>query len=146
VAKVNSCGSLPSIGSTGMPSASATSGFKIHCTNARGSDPFNLKNGVLIYSVDGPDNIPFLGGVLCVLAPVKRTITLPPAAMGTPNMCDAMHMIDMNAFTQNMIPGQRVPDPALSVACQQVWCQWIARDTITNGSLVSDALTYVQGM
>jgi hypothetical protein len=116
--------------------------------NARGSDPFNLKNGVLIYSVSGPGNSPFLGGTLCLKPgfPVKRTVTLPPASMGTPNLCDAMHMIDMNAYTQGMIPGQSMPDAALLIACQQVWCQWIARDTVTNGSLVSDALTYVQGM
>jgi hypothetical protein len=145
-AKVNSCGTLPMIGSMGVPSATAASGFTVHCQNARGSDPFNLKNGVLIYSVSGPGNTPFLGGTLCLdpAFPIKRTITLPPAAMGTPNMCDAMHMIDMNAFTQNMIPGQGMPDPALLMAAQQVWCQWVARDTLTNGSLVSDALTYVQ--
>jgi hypothetical protein len=146
-AKPSSCGTLPAIGSSGTPSATAASGFEITCINARGSDPFNLKNGVLIYSVTGPGNAPFQGGTLCLMAgaPIKRTITLPPAVAGTPGNCDAVHVIDMNAFAQKQIPGQANPDLALTQVCQQVWCQWFARDSVASGPLLSDALTYVLG-
>ena len=119
------------------------------CSNARGSDSKNLKNGVLIYSVVGPGNTPFLGGTLCLAtgggAVIKRTSTNPPIVPGTPGLCDAVHMIDMNTYTQDLLPVQSNPDPALTMPLTQVWCQWIARDTISNGALVSDALTYIQG-
>jgi hypothetical protein len=144
-AKVNSCGSLPTIAGAGTPSATDSAGFVVSLTNARASDGFNLKQGVLIYSVTGPDSMPFMGGTLCVARTIKRTITLPPIVPGTPGSCDAMHLIDMNAFTQNAIPGQGTPDAALSMPLQQVWCQWVSRDTVANGTLLSDALTYVQG-
>jgi hypothetical protein len=59
--------------------------------------------------------------------------------------CNAIHGIDMNAFTQGTIAGQGTPDLALKQIGTQVWCQWIARDTMANGQLLSNSLTYVQG-
>jgi len=143
-AKVNSCGSLPTIGSSGTPSATARSGFLVSCSNARASAPNNLKNGVLIYSVTGSSGMPFFNGFLCVAPQVKRTITLPPAVPGTVGLCDAEHQIDFNAFTQGLIPGQATPDPALEQPCQRVFAQWFARDLLYNGPLQSGGLTWVQ--
>ena len=144
-AKVNSCGTMPTILGNGAPSATASVGFIVRLINARASSQGNLKQGVLIYSVTGTFNAPFAGGILCVAPPIRRTITRPPAAPGTNGECDAIHGIDMNAFTQGKIVGQGTPDPALKVIGTQVWCQWIARDTKANGQLLSNALTYVQG-
>jgi hypothetical protein len=144
-AKINSCGTAPTILGNGVPSATAAVGFVVRCINARGSGLGNLKQGVLIYSVTGPNNAPFAGGILCLAAPIRRTITRPPAAPGTLGECDAIHGIDMNTFTQGAIPNQGPPDPALKQIGTQVWCQWIARDTKANGELLSNALTYVQG-
>jgi hypothetical protein len=146
-AKTNSCGTLPVIGSSGVASVTSPNGYIVDLRNARASNAGGLKQGVLIYSVDGPGNVPFAGGTLCLspAGPIKSTVVLPPASPGTAGQCDAAHAIDMNAFAQGLIPGQTVPDPALSTPCTQVWCQWIARDTLAAGPLVSDGLTYVQG-
>jgi len=144
-AKTNSCGTVPTILGNGAPSATAPVGFIVRCINARASSLGNLKQGVLIYSVTGTMNAPFAGGTLCIAPPIRRTITRPPAAPGTLGNCDAIHGIDMNAFTQGTIAGQGSPDPALKQIGTQVWCQWIARDTKASGQLLSNALTYMQG-
>ncbi|MEO6710021.1 MAG: hypothetical protein ABIP42_10625 [Planctomycetota bacterium] len=69
-AKVNSLGCAPSIGSIGIPSASAGSGFTINGSNVR-----NMKPGMLLYGLSGPAAIPFHGGTLC-LAAHKRSLSV----------------------------------------------------------------------
>ena len=66
-AKVNSVGCTPSIGSAGMPTLSGADDFFITA-----ADVLNNKPGVMIWS-HAPNNVPFMGGILCVAPPISRT-------------------------------------------------------------------------
>jgi hypothetical protein len=135
-AKTNSCGSLPAISATGIPSASSASGFTVEAAQAKGG-----KCGLLIYSDAGPamPAPPFQGGFLCMAAPVRRTIAVCDTG-GTPGACDGSLSIDMNAFAAGALGGN--PLPSLSQPGTQVDCQFWGRDTPGN-SLLTDALRYV---
>jgi hypothetical protein len=137
-AKTNSCGTLPAMLYLGFPSATATTGFRVGVVNARGT-----KAGLLIYSDAGPTNQPFLGGTLCVAPmPLKRG---PPKVdgNGTAGQCNGVLSMDMNEFAAGLGGGN--PAPFLSLPGRHVTCQWWARDTVANGSLLSNALSYVVG-
>jgi hypothetical protein len=136
VAKVNSCAGTPAIASAGLPRASAASGFVISATGAREG-----RLGILLYTPNGSASLPFHGGTLCV-APqgLKRG---PPviATGGTPGpSCDAVFRIDWNAFAAGAAGGN--PAAFLASAGQQVNVQWWGRDSVANGSFLSDALFY----
>jgi len=136
VAKVNALGCTPSIGFIGTPKAGQLSGYTVRATNVR-----NNKPGLLIYGVNGGASNPFLGGTLCVAAPIKRTT--PVAAGGNPapaNDCSGVYSIDFSRFAAGLLGG--TPLPALSVAGTAVNCQFWGRDpgfaapnnaTLTNG-------------
>jgi photosystem II stability/assembly factor-like uncharacterized protein len=64
--KVNSVGLSAALGSTGVPSASA-GGFSIQVAGGVPGKP-----GVLFYGVNGANNVPFMGGVLCAQPPHVR--------------------------------------------------------------------------
>jgi len=138
-AKVNSLGCTPAIGWAGEPRASLSSGFTVSGSNVR-----NQKAGVLLYTVDGRAAIPFQGGVLCLDAPIRRT--LGASSGGTPlpaNDCTGVYAIDMNAFAAGALGGK--PLPALGVAGTVVDCQWWGRDNgfpAPNNTTLSDALEY----
>ena len=137
-AKVNSCGNLPAIGLSGVPSASAGSGFTVNASSSKGT-----KCGLLLYGDDGPAQpaFPFSGGLLCVAPQIKRSVGVCDAT-GTPGACDGVLAIDMNAFATGALGGN--PLPSLLVPGTQVNCQFWGRDTPGN-SLLSDALQYVVG-
>lgn len=135
-AKQNSCGGFPSIASLGLPSASATTGFRVGCFSTRAAKP-----GLLLYSNAGPAALPFQGGTLCVGPSVlKRT---PPSVdgNGTPGQCNGVLSIDMNEFASGNAGGN--PAQFLLVPGTPVQLQWWGRDTLANGSLLSNALAYV---
>jgi len=67
VAKTNSLGCVPSIGSLGMPSRSGPDDFFVTASNVR-----NNKLGIMLWSRT-PGNTPFFGGTLCLGQPFKRT-------------------------------------------------------------------------
>jgi len=119
--KINSQGCVPLISGTGMPSASATSGYLIQC-----DDVINNKSGLLFYGVNGQAGAPFQGGTLCVAAPIKRTPGLFSGGNPPPNDCSGLLSIDFNAFAQGLAGGN--PLPALQVAGTVVNCQWWGRD------------------
>jgi hypothetical protein len=133
-AKPNSCGSLPSIGWTGAPSASASSGFVVHAANTKAG-----KAGLLLYTDAGRGNAPFQGGILCLDAgSVRRTLAVFDTT-GTPGQCDGVLAFDMNAFAAGALGGN--PLASLSVPGTQIDCQFWGRDTPGN-ALLSDALEY----
>jgi len=133
-AKQNSCGILPSIGWTGGPSASASSGFVVHVDNAKAG-----KAGLLLCTDAGRGNAPFQGGILCLNSnPIKRTLAVFDTT-GTPGQCDGVLAFDMNAFAAGALGGN--PLASLSVPGTQVNCQFWGRDTPGN-ALLSDALEY----
>lgn len=135
-AKLNSCGSLPAIAASGSSSAGATSGFVVRVDQAKA-----LKGGLLLYSDSGPGAAPFQGAWLCVgTAPLKRSAPVTDTS-GTPGQCDGRLAIDLNAFAAGLLGGN--PLASLSLPGTPIHCQFWARDTIANGSLLSDGLRYV---
>ena len=72
-AKLNSQGCLPAIGHLGAPTLSGLDDFYVTAANV-----LNDKVGILIWS-HGPNNLPFMGGTLCIAPPIVRT---PPQNSG----------------------------------------------------------------
>jgi hypothetical protein len=139
-AKTNSLGCIPAIGSSGIPSASVSSGFAVSATNVR-----NQKVGILLYTLGGRTALPFQGGWLCLAAPIRRT----PARGSGGHMpqahdCSGGYRIDMNAFAAGAVGG--TPHPELRVPGMGVHCQWWGRDPgAVAGSSLTDALHYQTG-
>jgi glucose/arabinose dehydrogenase len=137
--KFNSLGCLPTIASTGMPSASQGVGFVVTCSDVR-----NQKPGLLFYSVNGQASTPFQGGTLCVNPPVKRTPATNSGGSALPaNDCTGIYSIDMNLFAVGGLGG--TPLPALLVHGTVVDCQWWGRDPgfpAPNNTTLSNGLEY----
>jgi len=112
-AKTNSAGCVPSIATSGTPSASAGSGFSINTTSV-----LDNKFGLYFYSKTGGNNAPFQGGTLCAQPPLVYTM-LQNSAGTAP--CGGAFQIDFNAYVASGA------DPGL-VAGQQVWAQTWSRD------------------
>jgi hypothetical protein len=138
-AKINSLGCTPTIGSTGNPSASATSGFVV-----TGGQVRNVKPGLLLYSATGRAAVPFQGGFLCLSSPVRRSVPLNSGGTPLPAAdCTGVYAIDMNSFAQGLLGG--TPAAALLVPGQVIDCQFWGRDPgfpAPNNSTLSDALEY----
>jgi hypothetical protein len=140
-AKVNSLGCTPAIGSSGMPIAGALSGFGVSAINVR-----NQKPGLLLYSVSGRASTPFSGGILCLRAPIKRSIGLASGGSASGNDCTGTYAIDMNAFAAGALGG--TPLPALATMGTCVTCEFWGRDNgfaAPNNTTLSDALEYTVG-
>ena len=99
-AKLNSLGCLPSIGSTGTSSATFGSGFTVNVVNV-----LNNKPGLFIYGNSGRAATPLSGGLLCVGAPIKRSIALNSAGASPPNDCSGTYSMDFNAFAVGALGG-----------------------------------------
>ncbi|MEO6709705.1 MAG: hypothetical protein ABI054_07485, partial [Planctomycetota bacterium] len=137
-AKLNSLGCLPSILSSGVPSASAGSGFVVQGSNVR-----NVKPGLLLYGVNGRASTPFQGGFLCMSPGVRRSTPLNSGGSPSGNDCTGVYSIDMNAFAVGALGG--TPLPALTVAGTRVDCQFWGRDqgfSVPNNSTLTNALEY----
>ncbi len=130
-AKVNSNGCTPTIGWSGAPSASASSGFSISATNV-----LNNKSGLFFYSSNGQQAAPFQGGTLCVKLPLKRTALQSSNGNPPPNDCSGSYSIDFNEYVASGV------DPAL-VAGSTIDGQYWARDpgfSAPNNTSLSNAL------
>jgi hypothetical protein len=140
-AKVNSLGCTPAIGSSGIPSATAGSGFNVTCANVR-----NQKSGLLFYKVNGTQTgVAFQGGFLCVgPSGIKRTGATSSGGNALPaNDCSGNYSTDMNAFA--LSAGPPIPDPGLQVPGNIVHCQQWGRDQgfpAPNNTTLSDGLEY----
>jgi hypothetical protein len=87
-------GCVPAISGTGIPSASAGSGFTISVANVEG-----LKAGLIFYGLSGGYAVPWSAtstSFLCVKSPTQRTPTQDSG--GTVNACDGAYSMDWNAY------------------------------------------------
>ena len=141
-AKTNSLGCVPEIAGQGFASATSGSGFVVSSLNQ-----LNNKAGLLLYGTTGQASTPFLGGILCINAPLKRSIPLSSQGNAPPTLdCSGGYAIDMNAFASGSLGGN--PLPALSVAGTTVDCQYWGRDpgfVAPENVSLSDALEYQVG-
>jgi hypothetical protein len=139
LAKVNSLGCQPAIGSSGAPSATATWGFVVTCSNVR-----NNKVGLLFYGVSGQQSVPYQGGTLCVESVIRRTPAVSSGGNPLPaNDCSGVFQIDMSSFAQGLLGGN--PLSALQVPGTSVDCQWWGRDpgfAAPNNTTLSNGLRY----
>jgi catechol 2,3-dioxygenase-like lactoylglutathione lyase family enzyme len=129
-AKTNSTGCVPSIATSGIPSASTGNGFTISTSKV-----LDNRFGLYFYSKSGPTNAAFQGGILCVQPPLVRTML--QNSSGTPP-CGGSFQIDFNVYVAS---GK---DPGL-VAGQQVWIQTWSRDpgfAPPNNTSLSDAVSF----
>jgi hypothetical protein len=139
-AKVNSLGCTPSMGSSGIPSASAGSGFTITAINV-----INNKAGLVLYGNSGQAAAPFQGGFRCVNVPLKRTVQVNSGGNPPPNDCSGAFSIDMNAFA---VERSAIPAPFLMVPGTLVDAQWWGRDNgfaAPNNTQLSNGLHFVIG-
>jgi hypothetical protein len=140
-AKTTSNGCVPAIGSSGVPSATAISGFSISCANA-----INNRTGMLFDSLSGRAAAPFHGGTLCVLAPRYRTPLRNSGGNAGPADCSGNFTLDFNAFAHGLAGGS--PSPALTTPGLAVTAQWWGRDpgfAPPGSSMLSNALEFVIG-
>jgi hypothetical protein len=141
-AKTNSLSCTPAISFTGQASATSGSGFVVESVNN-----LNQKPGLLLYGTTGPAAGPFGGGVLCINAPLRRSITLTSSGAPPPPLdCSGTYSIDMNAFAVGTLGGN--PSPSLTVVGTTVNCQYWGRDqgfAAPNNISLSDALEYQIG-
>jgi hypothetical protein len=140
-AKVNSLGCTPMIAASGVSSATSESGFMISCTQL-----INNKFGLLFYSDQGQNDMPFNGGTLCVQAPMRSPTVLHTGGNPAPNDCSGELMFDMNAFAFGALGGN--PASYLTVPNTVVVVQFWARDngfSNPNNVSLSDAVQYTVG-
>jgi hypothetical protein len=136
-AETNSLGCTPEVVFTGLPRASATSGFSVVVSGV-----LNHASGLLLYGVNGATNVPFHSGTLCVQPPLARTPLAGTGGNPGAGDCSGAISLDMNAFASGALGGS--PSPALSVAGTRVWSQAWSRDPgSSSGTNLSSALTYV---
>lgn len=132
-AKTNSQGCVPTIASSGVPSASAGSGFVVSASNV-----LNHTTGILFYG-KAQATAPFQGGTLCVATPVRRAGMRLSAGNPPPDDCSGVLALDFNAYVRNGA------DPALVVGAF-VNAQWWYRDPSSPSTTgLSDALRFEIG-
>ena len=114
-AKTNSQGCVAAVHFVGPPSLTSSATMEIWATEV-----LSGKTGLLFYGTTGPAALPFLGGVLCALPPLRRT---PPVTSGgnAPDDCTGVLRFD---FTSWLSSGS---DPLL-VLGTPVYAQFWYRD------------------
>ena len=109
---LNSQGCTPSIGFSGLPSASSTAPFTIQANMV-----INQQLGILLYS-HGTASTPFAGGTLCLSAPLRRTLVQNSMGGAGGVDCSGIYSIDFGAHIRSGV------DPTLvagSFVCAQYW-------------------------
>jgi hypothetical protein len=128
------------IGGSGLPSASATSGFFLTASGVEGN-----KNGTFFFGTTGQQVSPwgFSGSKMCVMAPRYRTGLL--LGVGTPGACDGSFSLDLNALWCATCP-KPLKNPGPGVECNaQLWY----RDPFNTGapdSSMSNGLSFTTSL
>lgn len=104
---VSSLGCTPVIGASGIPSVTDPTPFLLTATQI-----INNRAGILLYSLH-PDNVPFLGGYLCLRSPLKRAgVVYSDGSMDGAD-CSGTFSQDFNALIQtgqfpDLVPGAMI--------------------------------------
>jgi hypothetical protein len=134
-AGTTSNGCVPSIGGSGVPSASAGVGFDIVVSAVEGQ-----KAGLIFYGVSGPKAAawgPSSSSYLCVDAPTQRMAT--QSSGGASGMCDGVLSEDWNAYIAShpSALGQTF------AAGETIWAQaWFRDPPAPKTTNLSDALVF----
>ena len=130
-AKVTSAGCLPSIGWSGTPSASSASPFLISATSVTNRKPGMLIHGKLF------NQLPFQGGTLCILGPIRRTSVQNSGGNQGGNDCSGHFSYDFNALIQGGSVSGLEPG-------KWVYAQYWFRDPLSPiGSGLTDAVRFL---
>ena len=123
------CG-VPSIGSSGTPSATATNGFTISAGPTPGGT-----TGLLYFGLTGPAEIPFgtQGGLRCAADPLFRT--LPTSGGGSMGMCNGQYDYTLEDLV-NYNPGAVAAGSTIHAAF------WFRDPASADGFGLSDALWF----
>lgn len=129
-AKANSQGCEPQIGATGTPSLGDASPLVVGAGQV-----LNQKNGLFFYGLLGSTNLPFLGGTLCVVPPLKRT-TIQNSGGALPPMldCSGTYAFDVEAWIGSGF------DPNLTVGTTLHGQFWSRDPQSTFGVGLTDAI------
>lgn len=130
VAKTHSAGCTPSLVLSGAPSISAGHGFTLNAAQI-----LNQKAGLFLYSLAGRQSVPFGGGRLLVVPPLRRSPALNSGGSPSGFDCTGAFSFDFNAWIASGA------DPAL-VAGATVDGQFWYRDP---GFLPPTAVGLTQG-
>jgi hypothetical protein len=108
---------VATMGASGTPSASATSGFTLRATSVEG-----MKSGLIFYGINGTHSAPWNGqstSFLCVKSPTQRT----PAANsgGTVDSCDGSLSVDFLAYLAAHPNALGAPFSAGQIVWSQAW-------------------------
>jgi hypothetical protein len=115
-AGTSSHGCVPSIATSGIPSASASSGFTISASGLEGQ-----KQGLVFYGISGRLAQPWGTGTsfLCVKAPTQRTTV--QSTGGAPQQCDGALAIDWLAYVAANPGALGAPFSAGDIVQAQAW-------------------------
>ncbi len=129
--KTSSLGCVPFVATSGLPSATSTSPFRV-----TGNGVLPNEAGVLFYGFS-KSNLNFHNGKLCVKAPLDRWLPAKKAKATAPPPCSGVLSRNFNARIQ------AGADPALTVG-RTVRAQWLYRDPGVDffGDGLTDALQF----
>lgn len=125
---ISTNGCVPTLSTTGTPSAAATNGFVITCSNLEGQ-----KQSLAFYGVSGPKATIWAPGstsYLCVKSPVKRIDGQNTG--GTAGLCDGTYSTDWLDYIANHPVALGVPFSAGDVVNLQVWYRDPSAPQFTN--------------
>jgi hypothetical protein len=115
-AGTSASGCTAAIFASGLPSASAPSGFYLTATDVEGA-----KDGLFFFGTNGQQANPWGNGTSyqCVVPPVVRTPTM--AGAGTIGLCDGSLALDLNALWCPICPKPAKNPGAGAVVQAQLW-------------------------
>src|SRR5688572_15424618 len=128
VPKIDSNFCIPRIGFDGYPSLGSSQPFTLDMSSASGQ-----RNGLLFYGY-GAQLVPFQGGALCVLQPLRRTQV--QSTGGTALTCDGTMSFDFGAHASSGADALLVPGQACAA-------QYYYRDPLDQfGTALSNAVSF----